>query len=149
MNKCSPDVASARGVTCLWPYGCAALGAMAGPLGWRSALRKVARSMLIPLAGATASAFSGGGWALTYPSGTIQSLFFSGDENFAVRVVLSGVADPCGENNGAFSYINASASNYKAYVAGLILAKAQGSRVVLTVRPGNANYCQLVEFMVQ
>ncbi len=34
--------------------------------------------------------------ALSYPNGTIQSLYFSGDNNFSVRVVLNGVSNPYG-----------------------------------------------------
>jgi hypothetical protein len=84
--------------------------------------------------------------ALTYPSGTIQSLYLSGENNFAVRVFLNGVADPCGNGITGWAYINATSSNYKVYTAGLMLAKAQGGRVNLVVTPDANGYCQLLEF---
>lgn len=61
--------------------------------------------------------------ALTYPSGTVANLYFSGETNFAVRVSLNGVTDPCGNGGPSFAFINAADSNYKVYVAGLMLAK--------------------------
>jgi hypothetical protein len=88
--------------------------------------------------------------ALTYPSGTISNLYISGETNFAVRVYLNGVADPCGNGGSAWAFINATDSNYKVYVAGLMMAKAQGNYVTLLVAPDGANpsYCRLVEFRI-
>lgn len=109
-------------------------------------LVKIARNTLACLAGVLAVDAS----ALTYPSGTIQSLSFSGETNYAVRVFLGGVTDPCGNGGSAFAFINATDSNYKVYVAGLMMAKAQGSTVNLVVAPDNYNssYCRLIEFAV-
>lgn len=88
--------------------------------------------------------------SLTYPTGTINNLYFSGETNLAVRVYLNGVTDPCGNGGSAFAFINAGDSNYKVYVAGLLMAKAQGSTVNLVVTPdsANASYCHLVEFNI-
>jgi hypothetical protein len=88
--------------------------------------------------------------AVTYPSGTIQSLYFSGETNYSVRVFLSGVTDPCGNGGSAFAFINAGDSNYKVYVAGLMLAKAQGNMINLVVTPDSSNpsLCHLIEFSV-
>jgi len=88
--------------------------------------------------------------ALSYVSGTIQEMYFSGESNFAVRVYLDGVTDPCGNGGSGFAFFNADASNYKVYVAALLAAKASGNRVTLTVAPyayAN-NFCSLVEFSV-
>lgn len=88
--------------------------------------------------------------ALTYPSGTIGNLYISSETNFAVRVFLDGVTDPCGNGGSDFAFINASDSNYKVYVAGLMMAKAQGNRVYLVVEPDGSNnsYCRLIEFKI-
>jgi hypothetical protein len=95
-----------------------------------------------------ASFASVGTSALTYPSGTIQSLYISGENNFAVRVVLNGVTNPCGNGVTGWAYMNATYTNYKVYVAGLMLAKAQGSNVNLVVAPDANGYCQLIEFAI-
>lgn len=88
--------------------------------------------------------------AFTNPSGKIQSLYISGEANFAVRVYLNGVGDPCGNGGSAFAFINANDSNYKVYVAGLMMAKAQGSTVYLVVTPDSAipSFCRLIEFNI-
>jgi len=89
-------------------------------------------------------------FAVNYVSGTIQEMYFSGEANFAVRVYLNGVTDPCGNGGSGFAFINADASNYKVYVAALLAAKASGNSVTLTVTPyAYANsFCQLIEFSV-
>lgn len=98
--------------------------------------------------------------ALTNVSGKIESLYFSGTGNYAVRVVLKGVADPCGNGGSAFAFIdnnndpnNPNAvfnSNYNVFVAALLLAKAQNSTINMLVTPAtnDSTHCQLIEFNI-
>jgi hypothetical protein len=83
-------------------------------------------------------------------SGTIESLYFSGKGNYAVRVVINGVTDPCGNGGSSFAFIDDSLgdSNYNVFVAALMLAKAQNSTINMTVGPATSNnaVCHLIEF---
>lgn len=90
-------------------------------------------------------------------SGTIQQLYFSGQGNFPVRVFLQGVTDPCGNAGSAFVFVapvydvtGRETANYSVYAAALMMAKAQGSTVSMSVAPDAANptFCRLVEFAV-
>ncbi|GFE85377.1 hypothetical protein [Steroidobacter agaridevorans] len=90
-------------------------------------------------------------------TGTIQQLYFSGQGNFPVRVYLQGVADPCGNGGSEFVFIapvydnnGRETANYNVYAAALMMAKAQGSTVAMSVVPDSANptICRLVEFAV-
>jgi hypothetical protein len=63
-----------------------------------------------------------------YVQGTIYAISVTAGANFGFRVYLNGVTSTCtgGEN---WSYLNESDSNYKTYVAALMMAKSQGSTV--------------------
>src|ERR1700754_4654078 len=83
-------------------------------------------------------------------SGTIQGLYFSGKGNYAVRVFIDGVTDPCGNGGSSFAFIDDTLgdSNYNVFGAALMLAKAQNSTITMTVAPAvtNNSLCHLVEF---
>jgi hypothetical protein len=73
--------------------------------------------------------------------GTIASLDVTGGSNYGLRIGLNDISSMCngGEN---WAFLNDTDSNYKAYVAALLLAKAQGSRVaVYTMLEGS--YCHI------
>lgn len=98
--------------------------------------------------------------ALTSVSGKIESLYFSGTGNYAVRVVLKGVADPCGNGGSVFAFIDTNInnpnptpnanSNYNVFVSALLLAKAQNSTINMLVTPAanDSTRCHLVEFNI-
>jgi hypothetical protein len=76
-----------------------------------------------------------------YPKSTISSMDVTDGASFGLRISLSGVASMCtgGPN---WAYINDTDSNYKAYAAALMMAKAQGSKVtVYSNRVGT--YCKI------
>ena len=76
------------------------------------------------LAGTTALAWDGS------VSGTINTLDVTAAGNYALRVTLNGVSTMC--NGGAsWAWLNETGSNYKTYAAALMMAKAQGTPVLI------------------
>jgi len=74
-------------------------------------------------------------------TGTIASIEVAQGNNFAFRVHLSGVATAC-TGGPSWSYLNEGDSNYKTFVAALMMAKAQGSAVNIYSTMVNG-YCQI------
>jgi len=74
-------------------------------------------------------------------TGTITSIQIANATNQAFRVFLSGISTVC-VNGASWGYLNEADSNYKTYVAGLLLAKAQGSTVTLYSMLENG-YCHI------
>jgi len=67
------------------------------------------------------------------PSGKITSIDVTAGTNYAFRVYLNGGGIALCTNGTGFAYLNEADSNYKVYVASLLMAKAQGSTVTLFV----------------
>ncbi len=65
------------------------------------------------------------------PSGMITAFDVTGGQNYGFRVYLAGVSDYCGATPYNWPYLNEADSNYKTYVAALMMAKATGSPVTL------------------
>lgn len=64
-------------------------------------------------------------------NGTIRELHVTGGNNYGVRVVLHGVEKPCTGAGAPWAYLNESDSNYKVYVAMLMMAKAKDSEILV------------------
>lgn len=74
-------------------------------------------------------------------AGTIHALDVTQGENYGFRVYLNGVGSNC--TGGAnWSYINESDSNYKTFVAVLMMAKAQEAQVTIYTNLQNG-YCRI------
>lgn len=65
------------------------------------------------------------------PSGKITAIEVTAGTNYAFRVYLNGGGTALCPNGTSFAYLNEADSNYKVYVASLLMAKAQGSTVTL------------------
>lgn len=75
-------------------------------------------------------------------SGTVYAFEVTAGNNFAFRVYLTGVANSCGSSY-SWAYINETDSNYKTYVAALMLAKVLGNTASLyTTRDANG-FCKI------
>ena len=62
--------------------------------------------------------------------GAISAMDVTGGSNYGFRISLAGVENMC--NGGLnWAYLNDTDSNYKTYVAVLMLSKAQASKVVV------------------
>src|ERR1043165_8456819 len=74
-------------------------------------------------------------------SGTVLGFDVTAGNNFGFRVYLNGVTSMCG-NSINWAYLNEGDSNYKSYVAAVMMAKAQGSSVFIYTTQVNG-YCQI------
>ncbi len=75
-------------------------------------------------------------------SGTVHGFDVTAGTNFAFRVYLNGVTDYCGGSYNV-AYINEVDSNYKTYVAAVMLAKTSGSVVTLYTNRDASGLCQI------
>lgn len=73
--------------------------------------------------------------------GTVYAVEVTGGANYGFRVFVSGVTNMCG-NGSSWAYLNEADSNYKTYVAVIMMAKAQGSPVTLYTNVENG-YCHI------
>jgi|SRR5688572_16108205 hypothetical protein len=73
--------------------------------------------------------------------GTVYALEVTGGANYGFRVFVSGVTNMCG-NGSNWAYLNEADSNYKTYVAVIMMAKAQGSPVTIYTNVVNG-YCHI------
>ena len=79
--------------------------------------------------------------------GTIAQIDVTGGSNYGFRIVLNGISTMC--NGGAsWAFLNDTDSNYKAYVAALMMAKAQGSKVLVYTTLEGA-YCHIGYISIQ
>jgi hypothetical protein len=62
--------------------------------------------------------------------GRVSVIEVTGGTNFGVRVSIASVAQMC-TGGQSWAYLNETDSNYKVYVAALLLAKAQGNQVTV------------------
>jgi len=76
------------------------------------------------------------------PSGKITSIDVTAGTNYAFRVYLNGGAVALCTNGTSFAYLNEADSNYKVYVASLLMAKAQNSTVTLFVNT-EGGFCHI------
>lgn len=74
-------------------------------------------------------------------SGVISAIEVTHGGNFGFRIFVSGTSAMCTSGPG-WGYLNETDSNYKAYAAALMMAKAQGSSVTIysTLESG---YCHI------
>lgn len=79
--------------------------------------------------------------------GSITRIDVTAGNNFGIRIMLGGVASMC-SGGASWAYLNESDSNYKTYVAMLMLAKAQASKVTIftTLESG---YCHAGYIVVE
>lgn len=75
-------------------------------------------------------------------TGKIETIHVTGGGNYGFRVTLRGSPAACGNANG-WSYLNDTDSNYKVYVAVLLLAKAQQSSVTIYSNKDASGYCNI------
>ena len=62
--------------------------------------------------------------------GVVSTMSVTGGSNYGLRIYLSGIPALC--NGGpSWAFLNDTDSNYKTYAAALMLAKAQGNRVMV------------------
>lgn len=75
-------------------------------------------------------------------TGNITRFDVTGGNNFGLRVILGGVTSMCNGSVTSWAYLNESDSNYKTYLAILLLAKAQSKKVSIytTMESG---YCHI------
>jgi hypothetical protein len=74
-------------------------------------------------------------------SGTIFAIDVTQGNNFGLPVHVNGVTTAC-SGGASWSYLNETDSNYKTYVAALMMAKAQGSAVTIYSNLENG-YCRI------
>jgi len=74
--------------------------------------------------------------------GTVTQIDVTDGNNFGIRVYLSSGVYMCAGSTAYWGYLNSTDSNYNAYVATIMTAKATGAR--LTVWTTNVNgYCHI------
>jgi hypothetical protein len=76
-------------------------------------------------------------------TGRISSIAVTGAGNLPFRVYLDGSPLLCGPSGMAEGYLDDTDSNYKVYVAALMMAKAMGSTVTLHADVGSYNRCRI------
>jgi hypothetical protein len=64
-------------------------------------------------------------------SGTVTQVDVTGGSNYGIRVYLSTGVPMCTGSPNYWGYLNNTDSNYNAYVAAIMMAKATGSRLTL------------------
>jgi hypothetical protein len=80
-------------------------------------------------------------------TGKITNMDVTGGSNYGVRISLYGVANMCTGGPG-WAYLNDADSNYKIYVAALMMAKAQNNNVVIYSN-FDGSYCHIGYISVQ
>jgi hypothetical protein len=87
------------------------------------------RNLLIVLAGlvfaASAQCWDGS------QVGTVTQIDVTGGSNYGIRVYLSSGVPMCTGSTNYWGFLNNTDSNYNAYVAAIMSAKATGSRITL------------------
>ena len=81
------------------------------------------------------------------PTGKIVSVEVTAGTNYAFRVWLSNGGQALCTGGTAFAYLNEADSNYKVYVATLLMAKAQGSSVTLFMM-NEGGFCHIGHMVV-
>src|SRR3954470_15322096 len=76
-----------------------------------------------------------------FASGTVTTIQITNGNNFGFRINLNGVAAMC-TGGPSWGYLNEADSNYKTYVAVLMMAKSQGSAVSVYSNLENG-YCHI------
>lgn len=75
-------------------------------------------------------------------TGKIVKMEITDSENFGVRVVLD--KSICGSENLYWAYLNGSDSNYKTYVAALLMARALNQQItVYANKVWNGQFCHI------
>lgn len=106
----------------------------------RATRGRLLRSLFVPLF-ASAAALPAFAWDGT-PSGKVSTIEVTAGSNYGFRVWLDAGQQALCNGGTAFAFLNETDSNYKVYVASLLMAKAQGSAV--TVYLTNVNgFCHI------
>jgi hypothetical protein len=103
--------------------------------GLASALRAVALCGLCLAASPSFASWDGA------VAGTIAQIDVTDGQNFGFRVTLSSGPVMC-TGGATWAYLNEADSNYKVYIATLLLAKAAGKQVTLYTT-NNGVYCHI------
>ena len=90
---------------------------MSRTIGWQRTMKALAFVAIIALKSQLAAAWDG------TPAGVISNTDVTTGTNFAFRIGLVGVSPMCTGGAG-LAYLNEADSNYQAYVAALMMAKA-------------------------
>jgi hypothetical protein len=80
-------------------------------------------------------------------SGTVSSIEVNGAAQ-SFRITISGISSMCGNSNN-WAYISTGDTNYNAYVAALMSAKALGSTVSIYTTLDASAYCHVGDIVVQ
>lgn len=80
-------------------------------------------------------------------SGKILNIEVTHGGNYAVRVWLQDSPIMCGAG-AKWAYLNEADSNYKVYVAAIMMAKAQGSTVTVYSNNVAGGFCQIGHLVV-
>jgi hypothetical protein len=75
-------------------------------------------------------------------SGVVDKVDVAPGQNYGFRVYLKGAPAMCG-NTHNWAYLNEADSNYKTFVATLLMAKTTGSGVVIYSTKDSNGYCQI------
>ncbi|HSI50827.1 MAG TPA: hypothetical protein VLA61_21380 [Ideonella sp.] len=89
---------------------------------------------------------SGAVSALENVGGQIANVYIAGGGNYGYRVNLVGNVPACSNGSG-FGYVNDTDSNYKVFVANLMMAYAAKKTVSLITEKVNG-FCHIVEVWV-
>jgi hypothetical protein len=80
-------------------------------------------------------------------SGVVNAVEITGGSNYGFRVFVAGVTNMCGSGSN-WAFLNESDSNYKTYVSAILMAKAQGTPVIVYTNSENG-YCRIGYVSVQ
>jgi hypothetical protein len=81
-------------------------------------------------------------------TGKITQLDVAEGGNYDFRVTLEGYPALCA-NGPNWAYLNASHSNYQAYVSAMLLAYANGATVTIYTNRDAAGYCRIGYFVLR
>lgn len=80
-------------------------------------------------------------------TGQVTAVEITGGANYGFRVIVNGGTLMCGPSS-SWSFLNESDSNYKTYVAAILMAKAMSAPVTIyTTREGD--YCHIGYVSIQ
>jgi hypothetical protein len=111
----------------------------------RTSRSLLARSFLLLLF-ASAMALPASAWDGS-ATGKISSIEVTAGTNYGFRIFLNGAQQALCTGGTSFAFLFESDSNYKVYVASLLLAKAQGSTVTI-FSMNEGGFCHIGHVMV-
>ncbi len=85
-------------------------------------------------------------WDAT-PSGKISTVEVTNGGNFGIRIWFEGTPTMC-PAGARWAFLNETDSNYKVFVAAIMMAKAQGSTVTVYTNNMNGAFCHIGHIIV-